>query len=86
MQIDGVPIKMPKFHFRVPRGRYSNGHGEATELPDSDAARREALKIWRDLIPGIAADLEHASKWQLEVADASGNVLIEIRTVVDVAT
>jgi hypothetical protein len=77
---------MPTFHFRVPRGRYSNGFGEATELPDSDAARREALKIWRDLVPGIAEDLEQASKWQMEVADASGKVLIEIRTVIDIAT
>jgi len=77
---------MPKFRFRVPRGRYSNGQGEVTELPDTDAARREALKIWRDLIPGIAADLEQTPKWQMEVADASGKVLLEICTVVEVAT
>lgn len=77
---------MPTFHFRVPRGRYCNGFGEPTELPDSEAARREALKIWRDLVPGIAAELEQTSKWQMEVADASGKVLFEIRTVVDVAT
>ena len=76
---------MPQYFFRVPKGRYSNGRGEATDLPDSAAARQEALKIWRDLVPGIAADLVNDPKWKMEVADHSGKVLMEIRTIIDVA-
>jgi hypothetical protein len=77
---------MPNYYFRVPAGRYCNGYGEATELPDCDAARQEALKIWRDLVPGIAAELASQAKWKMQVADERGNILIEIRTEVEVAT
>jgi Domain of unknown function (DUF6894) len=76
---------MPKYYFRVPRGKYSDFQGEATELPDGDAARKEALKIWGDLARGIASQLETEAEWRLDVADGSGKILMEIRTVVDVA-
>ena len=80
-----VPPEMPQYYFRIPRGRYFNGAGEATELPDRFAARLEALKIWRDLMPGIAADQKSDPTWRMEVADPSGKVLMKIRTVVDIA-
>lgn len=76
---------MPEYYFRVPSGKYCNGAGDATELPDSAAARSEALKIWSDLTREIASELEARSEWRMQVADASGTVLMEIRTVLAVA-
>ena len=76
---------MPTYHFRIPRGRYAIVKGEAIELADSGAARNEALKIWRELVRGVAADLETDNKWLLQVVDESGKVMMEIRTVVELA-
>jgi hypothetical protein len=76
---------MPKYYFRVRRGKYSDVRGEATELADGNAARKEALKIWSDLARGLVAELESEPEWRMEVADGSGNILIAIRTLVEVA-
>jgi hypothetical protein len=74
---------MSKYYFHLPQGRYAGARSEATELPDSDAARKEALKIWSDLARDIATDLETEPMWRMEVADGSGKILIEVRTVVE---
>jgi hypothetical protein len=76
---------MPEYSFRVPRGKYSNGQGEVAALPDSSAACNHALTIWSDLAHEIANELKSEPEWRMEVADGSGNVLIKLRALIEIA-
>lgn len=65
---------MPRFFFNIRRSGSTDLDVEGSELPDLDAARREALVSLRqlvaDLVRGAASHVE-----QIEIADADGKVL-----------
>lgn len=65
---------MPKFYFHVIDGQILID-GEGTELPDNDAARREAVAIASSLLKGSLKAWPSENGWQVVVADASRTVI-----------
>lgn len=69
---------MPRFYFHVRAGRERLDE-EGTELPDLQAARREALRFVGDMLTSEPDDFTLSGMWSLDVADFTGATLYRIR-------
>jgi hypothetical protein len=67
---------MPRFFFNIYAER-PNLDTEGDELPDSDTARRAAIRTVCEILED--SDVTPGREWRLEVADESGKVLYVIR-------
>ena len=71
---------MPRYHFQVRRGKFSNGSSVEATLEGAQAAWKEAVAISADL----ARDIMNAEpEWLLEVADEAGQALFSFRFVAE---
>ena len=68
---------MPRYHFNVHDGRTSLDK-EGTELPDTHAARREAMILAGALIEDSAKRSELGEEWRMEVTDDAGLLLFRL--------
>jgi hypothetical protein len=69
---------MPLYSFRIFRGQQSYP-GLSNCLPSKLAAQREALTICADLARDIVRETEPDIKWQMDVADESGNCFFKVK-------
>jgi hypothetical protein len=69
---------MPTFYFHVCDGHRFDEAEEGHELPDVEAARREAIKSLRDLIAGDVCRGEANLGMFVEVEDATGQFLFTV--------
>jgi hypothetical protein len=74
---------MPRFYFHICDAEGVSRDEEGSDLPDIDAARREAKASARDLITEYMKNRKPVNGQTLQIADADGNVL-EIMDVRDV--
>lgn len=66
---------MPRYHFMFSDGTSVVEDPEATELPDLDAARREAAKDVKHLRQRRISGDRNWAGWAVQVTDESGAVL-----------
>jgi hypothetical protein len=71
--------RVPTFYFHVCDGHRFDEAEEGHELPDVEAARREAIKSLRDLIAGDVCRGEANLGMFVEVEDANGQFLFKAR-------
>ena len=72
---------MPRYHFNVYDGIALPDH-EGTELPNLDAARREALKVAEGLITSPARREDLGEEWRLEITNEAGVLLFRMDFIV----
>jgi hypothetical protein len=58
---------MPTYTIHIHQGSRTNSH--PVDLPDVDAARREAIAMFADLARDIADELPSHSDWRIEVIE-----------------
>ena len=70
---------MPRFHFhqRLSDGDFVEDR-EGMELPDLDAARREAVMAAREIISDLVMRAEPFEGAEFQIADESGRVLTRL--------
>ena len=66
---------MPRFYFHICDAEGMSHDEEGSDLPDIDAARREAKASARDLITEYMKNRKPINGQTLQIADADGNVL-----------
>ena len=69
---------MPTFYFHVCDAHRFEEADEGLELPDADAARREAIRGLRDLLAGGVCAGEVNMAMFIEVEDASHQLLFTV--------
>jgi hypothetical protein len=69
---------MPRFHYHVRQGKFSDVEIEAS-LEADGSPREEALAVCADLARDIFADLANHSEWRMEVRDEAGKLCFQIR-------
>jgi hypothetical protein len=75
----GRPIKdtsMPNFTINIHQGSHTNSH--PVDLPDVDAARREAIATFADLARDIASNLPNDPDWRIEVIEPAGGTVFRL--------
>lgn len=68
---------MPIFHFNVHDG-ISIPDQDGHELPDLDAARREAIDLSGQLIREMGAAFWTGEEWRMDVTDHNGMILFSL--------
>jgi hypothetical protein len=68
---------MPNYTFRIRTGEHSESD-VASDCPDDDAARREAMGMFADMVKDVIDDLEKQPEWRIEVADESGRLFFRL--------
>jgi len=68
---------MPIYHFNVHDG-VSMPDPEGHELPDLDAAKREAISLSGNLIRDMGEEFWQGDEWKLEVTDDLGLILFSL--------
>jgi hypothetical protein len=58
---------MPTYTIHIQQGSQTNSH--PVDLPDVDAARREAIATFADLARDIASNLPNHPDWRIEVVE-----------------
>lgn len=74
---------MPTYFFHIRHGKYASAAADGIELPDLEAARREAAMICSDMARDIVDDLDDRPEWQMEVADRSGKIVFRLSLVAE---
>ena len=75
MRIENNAKAMPRYFFHVREGSSLSRDEEGQELPDADAARREAISATREMLGEKllhGGSLNHRS---IEIADATGHIV-----------
>jgi hypothetical protein len=68
---------MRRFSFRITRGE-NIAQNITSDLPDNQAAQKEALAIFSDLARSFAHDIDANSEWQIEVTDEAGKRIFRL--------
>lgn len=68
---------MPIYHFNV-HDRLLLPDKDGRELPDLDAAKREAISRSGDMIKELDAALWHGEEWKMDVTDSTGLILFSL--------
>lgn len=68
---------MQRYSFRVTRGK-DNQQEMTSDLPDNQAAQREAVAIFSDLARSFAHDIDAHPEWQIEVTDEAGKPIFRL--------
>ena len=74
-------VCLPRYHFHVHDGS-TRVDADGTDLPDLQAARREALKRAGAIIGDAGARADFGEEWRLEVTDHAGLMLFRMDFVV----
>jgi hypothetical protein len=74
---------MPTYFFHIRQGKFASAPAEGIELPDLDAARREAAMICSDIARDIVGGLDESPEWQMEVAERSGKIVFRLSVVAE---
>ena len=69
---------MPRCFFNIADGDTTHTDLDGVELPNMEAARRHAIEAARDLIYSLVTPSRDWGKWRVEIADASGQMLMTI--------
>jgi hypothetical protein len=69
---------MPRFHFHVQDGR-DVPDPEGTELPDAEAARREAISAAGEMLRDLDGKLPIGAEWRMHVTDEAGHPVPTLR-------
>ena len=69
---------MPRYFFHVIDG-HDIPDPDGTELPDRSAARAQALRASGEILRDMGQDFWDETKWRMEVADESGELLFVLR-------
>jgi hypothetical protein len=69
---------MPRYSFRITRGEDVRQQDIGSDLPDNQAAKREAVAIFSDLARSFAHDIEANPAWQIEVTDEAGKPVFRL--------
>jgi hypothetical protein len=77
---------MSVFRFHIPKGKLSNSPGSEIDLPDDQAAWREAAGLCRDLCRDVVEDFAKTPDWTMEVTNAEGIPLFRFRFVAETLT
>ena len=64
--------KMPRYSFRVSHRHPNLISDEALELPNDEAAWKEATTACREMLTDLDGSLHEGSNWLMEVSDDSG--------------
>ena len=75
---------MPRYHFNIYDGITSIDR-EGTELPDIQAARREAIIFAGAVIEDTGKRLKLGEEWRMEVTDDDGLILFRLDFIVSEA-
>src|SRR5882757_2440089 len=67
---------MPNYTIHIHQGSQTNSH--PIDLPDVDAARREAIATFADLARDIASDLPNHPDWGIEVIEPAGGTVFRL--------
>jgi hypothetical protein len=67
----GIIQHMPSYNIRIHRD--SGVTDDSVEMPDVDAARREALLVFVDLARDLAFTLPDHPSWRIEVVELGGD-------------
>jgi uncharacterized protein DUF6894 len=70
---------MPLYYFSTTHGQVTNDHLEGLELPDDEAAWREATTSCGEMIRDLDGDLKAGPEWRMEVKRESGEVVYRLR-------
>ena len=70
---------MPRFLFRIAHGSHVRPPNEGIDLPDEDAAWREAITACSELITQADRDLRAGAEWRMDVTDETGAVVFRLR-------
>ena len=70
---------MPRFFFNIVYGERVRAANEGLDLPDEDAAWREAIVSCSELIADLNGDLRSGDEWRLDVTDENGAVRFRLR-------
>jgi hypothetical protein len=68
---------MPRYHFNIHDG-VSSLDEDGTELPDIDAARRQAAQLMGQLLRDDPDMFWNGEEWRLDVTDDRGLVLFSL--------
>ncbi len=69
---------MPRFYFHVHDGRdVPDPYG--VELPDQEAARREAIRAAGEMLRDWSGKLPIGSEWRMNVTDGAGHPVLTLR-------
>jgi hypothetical protein len=76
---------MPRFYFHICDDEGMSRDEEGTDLPDTDAARRDAKASARDLISQYMKNRKSVTGQTLQIADETGEVLqvMDVRDVLN---
>jgi hypothetical protein len=75
---------MPRFFFHIAHGSRIRPADEGIDLPDDDAAWREAIIACGQLISDLDPDLNAGTEWRMDVTYETGTVRFRLRFSVDV--
>jgi hypothetical protein len=67
---------MPNYTIHIHQGSHTNSH--PVDLPDVDAARREAIAMFADLARDIASDPPKHPDWGIEVIEPAGGTVFRL--------
>jgi hypothetical protein len=75
---------MPRFFFHIAHGSRARPADEGIDLPDEEAAWREAITACSELISDLDLNLKTGTEWRMDVTDETGAVRFRLRFSVDV--
>lgn len=67
---------MPNYTIHIHQGSRTNSH--PVSLPDVDAARREAIAMFAELVRDIASNPPNPSDWRIEVIESVGGTVFRL--------
>ena len=68
---------MPRYYFHVHDGSTLLDH-EGSELPDLQAARREALQVAKGLLDSADRRKDLGEEWRIEVTNQTGSLIFRM--------
>jgi hypothetical protein len=69
---------IPHYSFRITQGGQPRT-STASDCPDDDAAKKEALGMFADMAREISDQLQSNPDWQIEVVDDAGKSIFRIK-------
>jgi hypothetical protein len=78
---------MPHYFFDILHDGEDVSHDHSgVDLPDLDAAKIEALEVWKRIIREYAAGAASPLHWHIAILDQAGNVLDKVPYPSDIVT
>jgi hypothetical protein len=75
--------RVPRYYLRIRDNRDGGVTDQAIDVADRQAAWAEMTAVCSDLIGGVSRDLAENTEWQMELLDASRQLLSRIRVVAE---